>query len=399
MGKRRVKKPLRALHSQRRRARYDHTADQIFAQPYLRPRPVLPRLSDFVAVVLLVGPIAYVLGRLPLTVLALASSLQVLINTAPLPGRLAQPGRAIGSGLVTALAVGIVMQKSPQVPLGIIGGIVATIPLQFVWLQLLPQQFLTWKTGVFHTGYQSFVVAYQVAATAMAIAHVQRGTLPLMAVLRFFLLAMILSMLAKAGFRRLVGPDFAEIFSDVLRCSLFFGLLLPSPGSIGPPLSDPYLKTVLGVYIGNAVANIVVFSVARRVRDKLDEFRGATPYLAALARPLVGFLVAYGVLILSFAVFYWFLVAVHCDLNPRCTWGFRGLSTPPTFLDFLVYSSMTITTLTSDVAPTAPLTKLASSAEAAFGMLWVAAGFAAVLAYLHPRFSEIARQSKEMNTP
>jgi len=51
---------------------------------------------------------------------------------------------------------------------------------------------------------------------------------------------------------------------------------------------------------------------------------------------------------------------------------------PPTFLDFPVYSSMTIATLTSDVAPTAPLTKLASSAEAAIGMLWVAAGFAAV---------------------
>lgn len=149
MAKRKMKKSGGDSRSTRALREPELTVEQLIAQPYLRARPAIPRASDLVVVLVLVGPIAYALGRLPLAVLAIVSALQVLITTTPLPGRLAQPGRAVGAGLVVALAVGIVLNKPPEIALGIVAGIVATIPLQLVWLQLLPKESLSLRTGVF----------------------------------------------------------------------------------------------------------------------------------------------------------------------------------------------------------------------------------------------------------
>ena len=130
---------------------------------------------------------------------------------------------------------------------------------------------------------------------------------------------------------------------------------------------------VIGVYTG------------RRLRPLLNALEGTLPYLRAMLVPVAGFTLGYALIAVAFAGLF---ASIH-RLEP--SGAFSGVPAEPSFWTFFYFSVMTMTSLGySDLEATSQLTRFVASTEAVVGIAWMVAVFAAVIAYLQPRFAEIS---------
>lgn len=165
----------------------------------------------------------------------------------------------------------------------------------------------------------------------------------------------------------------ATIFSVSLPVKLPLAILLG--------VAYPCFVIPLGVYLGKKSRHILV------VFDEL------WPYFRVMGIPLFAFAFGYFLLTSLFASYFW--VAYSCDPSyPDCS--IKGLPQNPMFGDFIYFSTITIATVGyGDVTPNSSVTKALANAEAILGVGWITVGFAAVIAYLQPRFNEIAQQQQK----
>jgi hypothetical protein len=114
----------------------------------------------------------------------------------------------------------------------------------------------------------------------------------------------------------------------------------------------------------------------------LDEFSDVVPYLRAMWWPVGGFAAGYIMMVVLFAGFF----AVAQD----SVGGLDGLPKGATFLDYFYFSLMTITSLGyGGVEAASAPTRLLVSLEVLIGIGWMVIVFAAVVAYLEGRFSDV----------
>jgi len=100
--------------------------------------------------------------------------------------------------------------------------------------------------------------------------------------------------------------------------------------------------------------------------------------------PVVGFALGY----LLFALVFAGLFAAIYRADPNG--AFTGIPTNPSFGDFLLFSVNTISAAGhSDIEAGSQLTRTIASIETIAGIGWTVVVFAGVIAYLHPRFTEI----------
>lgn len=193
-----------------------------------------------------------------------------------------------------------------------------------------------------------------------------------------------------------------------LMGGLVFGLL----GGLMRGLGGLMGGLVYGLSVGPAaLAGLLLGAALRQGALELDDI---AKYLRAMLTPVVGYALIYFLIVLWFAGLYGTAVRVGGSqvfdrsqdaavqrLLVAHDQGLEGSTTPtePSFGEFLYFSLMTMTTLGySDLVPASPLAKGLTSFQAILGTAWLVVGFAAVIAYLEPKFAKI-NEDLERSTP
>jgi len=149
------------------------------------------------------------------------------------------------------------------------------------------------------------------------------------------------------------------------------------------------LSTLITIIIA-AVTGIVIGH--RLIRPGVIELIKVQPYLRAMQWPVIGFILGYLVIVVWFAGMYSAIFHAH----PAQTFiADSKTSPPPSWGNFLYLSFMTISTLGyGGLQPTSAVLRTLASVEVMVGIGWTVVVFAAILAYLGPRFETIAARSK-----
>ncbi len=126
----------------------------------------------------------------------------------------------------------------------------------------------------------------------------------------------------------------------------------------------------------------------RLIRPGLLELGRVRPYLGVMQWPVVGFAVGYLLIVLWFAGLFSSVYHAH----PANSFAVAGNATQhATWGTFLYFSFMTISTLGyGDIHPSSALTQALTSIEVFVGIGWTVVVFAAVVAYVTPRFAAMA---------
>ena len=138
---------------------------------------------------------------------------------------------------------------------------------------------------------------------------------------------------------------------------------------------------VPGIVVGNGLGEWI----GRSVRQWLVALEKVWSTIRQMGAPIGAF--AFGYIVIAFIFAGLFASVWRADRT-----AFKGLSERPTFIDFVYYSVMTITTTGyGDVTPQSRPAKIVASAEALVGLMWTIVVFAAVLIVVqgqrHPRQS------------
>jgi hypothetical protein len=129
------------------------------------------------------------------------------------------------------------------------------------------------------------------------------------------------------------------------------------------------LLVVPAMLLGGELAELI----GRSVRQWLLALKQVWDLARRMGPPIGAF--AFGYLVIAFIFAGLFASVWRADST-----AFKGLSQHPTFIDFVDYSVMTIsTTGYGDVAPQSPAAKVLASAEALVGLAWTVVIFAVVL--------------------
>ena len=157
-------------------------------------------------------------------------------------------------------------------------------------------------------------------------------------------------------------------------------------GSLAINLSIFYVGAALGLPLGKSLGT----RTRRVVSPILKLYTRVWPYLREMLRPVAGFFFGYVVIALLFAGFFSSLF--------HTGGGFTGLPQDPSFWDFIYLSIVTLTSLGyglghGDIEATSLAAKALISLEVILGIGWLVVLFAAVIAYLEPRFSEIRAEN------
>lgn len=126
------------------------------------------------------------------------------------------------------------------------------------------------------------------------------------------------------------------------------------------------------------------------LRPKLLLFSDVWLYLREMGAYLVSFALGYIALALLFACWFWSLWKIFPSQS------FGGLSSDPSFGEFVYFSLITIATLGyGDITPKSELARGLVGAEVILGIGWITIVFAAVVSHLQPRFADIAKKRSE----
>jgi hypothetical protein len=147
---------------------------------------------------------------------------------------------------------------------------------------------------------------------------------------------------------------------------------------------------VLGASLSTIIVLLLSIYAGKWLRPRLLVFGDLSPYLKAMGIPVFSFTFGYCVIAFLFASYFWAAWKIDPDDS------FKGLPTSPVFGDFLYFSIVTICTLGyGDISPQSGMTKAMAAVEVILGIGWVTVVFGAVVAYLQPHFTDIAKQQSE----
>lgn len=133
--------------------------------------------------------------------------------------------------------------------------------------------------------------------------------------------------------------------------------------------------------------------LGQQLRQGLDEFGLATPYLRDMAWPLVGFTFVYFCIVVVFGA----LFASACDIySAEKTFGFED-GQCKSYWHFLYLSMMTMSTLGhNDLSNAAPLIQTFIVSEVLIGIGWIVVVFAAIISYLEDKRSATRERTNQL---
>lgn len=193
------------------------------------------------------------------------------------------------------------------------------------------------------------------------------------------------------------------LLSFVFTFFIFFGIVI-----IKPPALDKRKRVVILVILGTlsmsslldesdlvhllaTVAGITAGLwmarwLGKSVGPRLLALRSLWPYIQVMLAPTATFVLGYLMIAFIFAGFMGALYRLdHAS--------FVGIHGEPSFFVFFYYALVTMTTVGyGDIAPASSAARLLSSAAALKALCWVTVVFAAVIAFLQPRFARILKE-------
>jgi hypothetical protein len=183
-----------------------------------------------------------------------------------------------------------------------------------------------------------------------------------------------------------LGDTLPDGFVRIVRAYLSFiwtffpqGSFFPTYSSLAEALRlGLTVALVVGLAAGIGVlAGIVTAMVATR---GFIDFAGALDYLKAMTWPVIGFFVGFFLILVIFAGIYGSIAKI----DPA---SFIGNDRTTNFGDFAFFSLMTLTSLGySELVPVSMSAKFVTSLQAFLSVAWIIVVFAAVIAYVEPRF-------------
>lgn len=141
------------------------------------------------------------------------------------------------------------------------------------------------------------------------------------------------------------------------------------------------------LFVGLAIGTALGYAFERWIVPFVRAFARVAPYLRAMYRPVSGFVLVYLAVMFLFAGYYAFAFSVH--------WlgKFLGVPAHVGFWDFTYLSMTTIFPLGySPIRPGSGPTEVIASLEAIVGTGLLVVVFAALVAYLTPRFEKVTER-------
>jgi hypothetical protein len=164
--------------------------------------------------------------------------------------------------------------------------------------------------------------------------------------------------------------------------------ILGTAASIFMGLSGMILLINCTIYAGSFMGGWVGAVVGVPLGRGLNEFGQTRQYLKAMVFPVLGFTFGYFVIVVWFAVLFSAIYRVNQTSSFSISGRSKGVLQ---FWDFLFFSMMTISTQGySDLKPQSLLAQALVSVETLLGIAWTVVVFAAIIAYLEPRFARIS---------
>jgi len=187
--------------------------------------------------------------------------------------------------------------------------------------------------------------------------------------------------IATLVFIRQSGIMHAKTFSQVREASALFILII-------------LIEFVIGIISGSVLGAIV-----NGLTQGTEAFGAIAPYLQEMILPVTGFFVVYLTIIVVFAgLFETIYYSPHNNVS--FTTESLPLHRQPNFWDFASFSLRTILpeSAVTQIEPNSLSTKALASAETIIGSGFLVVVFAALNAYLTPRFEKIGKPSGFLQT-
>ncbi|MDQ2745378.1 MAG: hypothetical protein M3Z66_24205 [Chloroflexota bacterium] len=157
--------------------------------------------------------------------------------------------------------------------------------------------------------------------------------------------------------------------------------------AVSQPQDDARTRIILVLFIGLAVGTTLGYVFERWIIPFVRAFARIGPYLRPMYQPVSGFAIAYLAVMFLFAGYYAFMFRIH----PGST--FTGVPPKAGIWDFMYLSVTTIFPLGySSIRPATVATEVIASAEAIVGTAMLVVVFAALVAYLTPRFEKVTER-------
>jgi len=151
--------------------------------------------------------------------------------------------------------------------------------------------------------------------------------------------------------------------------------------------SSAAFVVALPAALGGAAAGLwLARALGKRIGSLLLVLRSLWPYVRAMIGPTLAFLIGYLMIAFIFAG----LAGLVYRLDPT---SFNGVGRQPPFSVFFYHTVVTMTTVGyGDITPVSSLARCVSGATALVALCWLTVVFAAVIAFLQPRFAKIASE-------
>jgi hypothetical protein len=192
--------------------------------------------------------------------------------------------------------------------------------------------------------------------------------------------------LTMRGLTRRRGADSAASVRDILPYALFVGTTFGAYIGFNETSAQGFRQALLVGIVGTIGATVAVLPgtlVGYLLRPMGKEVTPLTRYLWEMRWPVVLFAFSFMLIVVLFA-------GVYASVAHRDDEAFTN-ATPSSFSDHLYFSLMSATSLGEgeEIKAASALAKTLASVEVVIGFAWSAVVFAAVIAYLEPRFARI----------
>ncbi len=152
-----------------------------------------------------------------------------------------------------------------------------------------------------------------------------------------------------------------------------------------------WLTIVMGALIGLIIGSITSYAFDYYINQSLKVFHGLADYINILVKPFFIFFLGYLLIALIFAGFYNVIYA-H---NPA---SIQVPANQESFLDFLIYSLDTMTTVGNSITTMVSVsTQIISMLNVFISIIWMTIMLAATIAYASESFKKISEKHKGEN--
>jgi hypothetical protein len=178
----------------------------------------------------------------------------------------------------------------------------------------------------------------------------------------------------------LIGVGYGYFFDYWMSWRTLLLHALQSGVGITLVLFSPPAGLALGTYLG--------VLTRERLNPTIIVAGNVIPYLREMVVPTIAFVMGYLLIVFLFANFYWFMWL-------RNAASFNHVPPSASLGSFLYFSLVTMATVGyGDITPNSTLARTVVGIEILVGLGWVTLVFAAVIAYLQPRFKQITKKQE-----